>query len=260
MLQFESLHIENLSIQLVGQKQLLKSINIQLIKNQCNAIVCKNEVEQNTFSQILQKKGAYENGTVTINNHISLNEVNIKDWHQMIGVIQGSVKIFPTYALENIVMEDYTLSNKIHRFEDIHEFIQEYGFDDFIQSLPQGYATILGESGVNLSGGQKQILALIRVLYKKPQLLILDEFTSAMDRNTEHFVLQLLKRLKYKISIIFISHRLHSLKQIADHIYVIENGETIVNGSHKELLRTANFYSDFWTDILNKKEALKLIL
>ena len=119
----------------------------------------------------------------------------------------------------------------------------------FIKTLPQGYATILGEVGINLSGGQKQIIALMRVLYKKPQLLLLDEFTPAMDRNTEHFVLQLLRKLKKEITIIFISHRLHSLKRIADKIYIIENGETLVNGSHNQLLETTNFYSDYWKEL-----------
>jgi ABC-type multidrug transport system fused ATPase/permease subunit len=90
----------------------------------------------------------------------------------------------------------------------------------------------------------------MRVLYKKPQLLLLDEFTSAMDRKTEHFVLQLLNKLKKEITIIFISHRLHSLKHIADKIYIIENGKTLVNGSHSQLLETVNFYSDFWSDLL----------
>lgn len=115
--------------------------------------------------------------------------------------------------------------------------------------MPQGYATILGEEGINLSGGQKQLLALMRVLYKKPKLLLLDEFTSAMDRKTEQFVLNLLNKLKSEMSIIFISHRLHSLKHIADKIYIIERGETKVFGTHQQLLKTGNFYSDYWLSL-----------
>ncbi|WP_430409991.1 ATP-binding cassette domain-containing protein [Kordia sp.] len=260
MLQFESLHINSLSFQFSGQKQLLKDINIHVSKSQCIAIVCENESEKNILLEIIKKKQMYDNGNITINNQISLNDISANNWHTTVNVVQGNVKIFPTHVLENIVMDKQTTFSKKYTFESIKDFIQEYGFEDFIQSLPQGYATVLGENGVNLSGGQKQILALIRALYKKPQLLILDEFTSAMDRNTEHFVLQLLKRLKSKVSIIFISHRLHCLKQLADHIYVIENGQTVVHGSHKELLETANFYSDFWTDILQEKDGVKLIL
>ena len=89
----------------------------------------------------------------------------------------------------------------------------------------------------------------MRVLYKKPQLLLLNEFTSAMDRKTEKFVLNLLKKLKSELTIIFISHRLHSLPQIADTIYVLENGVISNFGNHKKLMETTNFYSDFWKEL-----------
>jgi len=134
--------------------------------------------------------------------------------------------------------------------EKIMAFCKDYDFEGFILGLPQGYGTILGEEGINLSGGQKQVLALMRVLYKKPQLLLLDEFTSAMDRKTESFVINLLNRLKNELSIIFISHRLHSLKHISDRIYIIENGTSSTYGSHDKLMKTDNFYSQFWNNLL----------
>lgn len=129
------------------------------------------------------------------------------------------------------------------------KFCQENGFEKFITQLPQGYATLLGEEGINLSGGQKQIVALARVLYKKPQFLILDEATSAMDRKTEKFTMQLLKNLKQNIAVLFISHRLHTLKNIADRIYVLENGVISSTGNHQKLLETDNFYSSFWKEL-----------
>ena len=89
----------------------------------------------------------------------------------------------------------------------------------------------------------------MRVLYKKPQLLLLDEFTSAMDRETEKFVLNLLNKLKFELTIIFISHRLHSLPLIADTIYVLENGEISNVGNHNKLMQTTNFYSSFWKEL-----------
>ena len=107
----------------------------------------------------------------------------------------------------------------------------------------------MGEEGINLSGGQKQIIALMRVLYKKPQVVLLDEFTSAMDRKTEKFVLDLLNKLKSELAIIFISHRLHSLPQIADKIYVLESGMISDFGTHHELMERENFYSNFWNDL-----------
>ncbi|MCH2197051.1 peptidase domain-containing ABC transporter [Kordia sp.] len=250
---FESLEIKNLSFRFVGRKQLLKNINLTIEKNQCVAVVGESGCGKSTLGQIIQKFYHFENGTIIINKSFPLTEIKTKDWRSLIGVIPQEITLFSGNVLDNIALGQEA------SFEDIHAFIKEYGFEDFIKSLPQGYATILGESGINLSGGQKQILALIRVLYKKPQLLILDEFTSAMDRKTEYFVLQLLKRLKTEISIIFISHRLHSLKHIADCIYVIEDGQTKVKGTHKQLLKTVNFYSDFWTNILNEKDSIEII-
>ena len=226
MFQFESLQIKGLSFESEEQKRSLKNINIHITKDQCVAIVCKNKYEKDALSKIIQKCHAYENGSIIINNQISLNDISKKDWSKVICIVQEKVKIFPSHMLDNIILDEQTIIEEEHAFEDIHACIQEYGFENFIQDLPQGYATILGENGINLSDGQKRILALIRVLYKRPQLLILDEFTSVMDRNTEQFVLQLLRQLKNKMSIIFISTGLQPIKQIVDHIYVIENGET----------------------------------
>jgi ATP-binding cassette subfamily B protein len=92
----------------------------------------------------------------------------------------------------------------------------------------------------------KQIIALARVLYKKPQFLILDEATSAMDRNTENFTMQLLQKIKPTCAILFISHRLNTLKTYADEIYILENKTISLKGTHVALLETKNFYSDFY--------------
>jgi ABC-type bacteriocin/lantibiotic exporter with double-glycine peptidase domain len=158
------------------------------------------------------------------------------------GVVPQEATIFSGNVIDNILLV------KEGNPEHIIQFFQDYGFEPFLTSLPQSHQTLLGEEGTNLSGGQKQVIALMRALYKKPQVLLLDKFTSAMDRNTEKFVLNLLKRLKSEFSIIFISHRLHSLPKIADRIYVLENGTISDHGNHNELCRTSNFYSDFWKE------------
>jgi len=158
-------------------------------------------------------------------------------------VIPQDIHIFSGNIIDNILLgiED--------KPENVIQFCQDNGFEKFIKQLPQAYATILGEEGINLSGGQKQIIAFARVLYKKPQFLILDEPTSAMDRNTEKFTIALLNTLKKDIAVLFISHRLHTLKNIADNIYVLESGTFIAEGNHKKLLETSNFYSTFWKEI-----------
>ncbi|MEM6686711.1 MAG: ABC transporter transmembrane domain-containing protein, partial [Bacteroidota bacterium] len=250
---FNSLEIKNISFGFEKDKSILNNVSIKVAKKQCVAIVGESGSGKSTLGQIIQKFYTHTRGDIFVNKDIPLQQVLTKDWRNIIGVIPQEVPIFPNTVFDNIVLgEEDTLQN-------VDAFITEYGFEDFIQRLPKGYATMLGKGGMNLSNGQKQVLALIRVLYKKPQLLILDEFTATMDRKTELFVFELLRRLKSKITIIFISHHLHHLKQIADEIYVMQEGETKVHGNHKTLLKTPNFYSDFWEKIIKMPEAINYV-
>ena len=115
--------------------------------------------------------------------------------------------------------------------------------------LPRGIDTVLGHNAMQLSGGQRQRLAIARALYKNAPILVLDEATSALDRKTEKFVLNLLKKLKSEIGILFISHRLNTLKNVADSIYILENGEITHSGNHEQLLLSPNIYSQYWSEI-----------
>lgn len=241
--EFNSLEIKNLSFRFAGRKELFKNINISVNKNECIAIVGESGRGKSTLGQILQKFYPFENGAIMVNNQFNLPNINTEDWRNIIGVIPQDVTIFSGNVVSNILL------GKEDSPENIEKFCNQYGFTEFINSLPQGFATILGEEGINLSGGQKQIIALMRVLYKKPQLLLLDEFTSAMDRKTEKFVLKLLNKLKSELTIIFISHRLHSLPKIANRIYVLENGIIANVGNHKKLMESNNFYSEFWNEL-----------
>lgn len=239
---FDSIQIQDLSFRFTGRKQLLRNINLEINKGEFIAIVGESGSGKSTLGQILQKFYNFESGTITINGNLDFNSINIEDWRTLVGVIPQEIKIFNGNVFDNILLgtEDTV--------ENVVQFCQENGFEKFIAELPQGYATILGEEGINLSGGQKQIIALARALYKRPQFLILDEVTAAMDRNTESFTMNLLHKLKKEIAVLFISHRLHTLKNTADRIYVLENGVITNTGNHLQLLETSNFYSDYWQE------------
>ena len=240
---FDSLEIKDITFRFAGRSQLLKSVNLSVKKGQINAVVGESGSGKSTLGQILQKFYAFESGTIIINNENNINEIELESWRNLVGVVPQEITIFNGNVLDNILL------GKDDAPENVQKFCQKYGFEEFIKDFPQGYATILGEEGVNLSGGQKQIIALARVLYKKPQLLILDEATSAMDRKTEKFSIELISTLKDKMAVLFISHRLETLKKYADTIYVLENGETLINGNHHQLLKTSNFYSDYWKEL-----------
>lgn len=237
---FESLQVQRLSFRFAGRSLLLKDISLHIDKNECLAIVGENGCGKSTLGQILQKFYPYESGKILVNNNLDLQKVNTESWRNLIGVIPQDITLFNGSVIDNIVMGAECTS------ENLLAFLKKYDFDFFINQLPQGFATILGEEGINLSGGQKQMIALMRALYQKPKILLLDEFTSAMDRKTEQFVLELLQKLKEETTIIFISHRLHSLKKIADKIAIVNDGVITSIGTHSDLMQSNNFYSSYW--------------
>ena len=198
---------------------------------------------KSTIAEILQKSYKLSSGQIILNHSIKLKDINIESWRKLIGVVPQEVTLFNGNLLSNIILGDEVNPQKIE------EFLQEYEFDKFIQMLPQGLATIVGEEGINLSGGQKQMLGLMRALYKNPQFLILDEFTSAMDRLTENFAMDCISKIKSEIGVLFITHRLGIAPRLADQISVLENKSVTLTGSHHELLNRQNFYSEYWKEL-----------
>lgn len=240
--EIKSVSLTNLSFRFAGRSELFSNVNIAIEKGKLTAIVGESGSGKSTIGQILQRFYTFENGTITVNNQYQLSEIELKSYRELIGVVPQEISIFNGNVIDNILLG----SNDSPA--NIIAFLTEYGFDTYFNQLPQGLTTIVGEEGINLSGGQKQIIALARVLYKKPQLLILDEATSAMDRNTENFSMALLAKIKPNCAVFFISHRLNTLKKIADRIYVLENGTLSTTGNHEELMESANFYSDYWQE------------
>lgn len=248
---FNSLEVKHLAFRFAGQKQLLKDISLNVRKGECVAIIGESGCGKSTFIQILQKFYPFESGNITVNGSFGLFDINTEYWRNIIGVIPQDISIFNGTLMDNILLGKEYEPFKMERF------LSEYKFMSFIQSLPQGGATILGEEGIKISGGQKQLIALMRVLYRKPQLLILDEFTSSMDRDTERFVLQLLLKIKSETAVLIVSHRLYSLGNIADCIYIFSNGVISNWGTHNQLLLTSNLYSDCILN--NTNQQLKLV-
>lgn len=243
---FESLRVSNLSFRFAGRGQLLKDVSFEVTKGEIIAILGENGSGKSTLSQITQKHYSPENGELIINDRIPLDTIRFNNWRNFCAVVPQNIHIFNGTVLENIAF-DKAANNP----QEVVQFLHQYGFVPFIDSLPQSVFTLVGEEGINLSGGQKQMIALARALYAKPQLLILDEVTAAMDRDSERYVLKLLTQLKKNIGIIIITHRLHVLKALCDRIYILENGVITTAGNHDTLLQTNNLYSKYWKDLVS---------
>jgi ATP-binding cassette subfamily B protein len=215
---FNSLLTNNLVFRFAGKKPLLNNVNMKLERGKIVALMGEVGSGKSIIIQILQQFQTYESGQIIVNDAIDFTIIPTQSWRKMIGVVPQEVKVFNSSIIENII-----LGNVAEEGEAAIKFCQAIGLGTFFQQLPQSYMTIVGEEGINLSGGQKQLIALARALYRKPQLLLLDEATSAMDSQTEQFVLVLLDKLKSEMGILMVTHR-PSIAKNADMVYVLKNG------------------------------------
>lgn len=215
--EFKNLTLRSLSFRFPGRKALLQNVSFEVKKHEITVIVGESGQGKSTLFQILQKMYGFENGDITANRYPFQN-IDIITWRKIVGVVPQDITLFSGTVLDNILMEQQS-----ENIKTVSECCEEYGLHQYFLRLPLQYATPVGEGGINLSGGQKQLVALARCLYRNPQLLLLDEPTSAMDKKTEQFVLELLLSLKARKSMLIISHR-DSITNIADNIYTLEEG------------------------------------
>lgn len=214
--ELNSIELKDISFCFAGRKPLFENVNLRLAKGTITAIIGESGSGKTTLANILQKFYSWNHGLVIVNNKIELQNINIQSWRSKMGVIPQEVHIFNGNILYNIVLDE-NCNNEL-----LQEIIDKYSFKDFILNLPNGLMTLVGEEGVNLSGGQKQIIGLLRVLYRQPQLYILDEPTAALDKNTEKLVISILEKLKVNSIILLITHRLSLIDHIADTVYKMD--------------------------------------
>jgi ATP-binding cassette subfamily B protein len=240
---FEELRVENLAFRFPGRKRLLEDLSFQLRRGEWISILGESGCGKSTLLQILQKFYAAESGHIKVNG-IDLTLLGYENWRAKLGVVPQNIKLFNGTLLDNIL-----LGEEVKNPEALQAFFEHYGFDAYFSQFPNGYLTLLGEEGVNLSGGQQQLVALARALYRQPELLLLDEPTAALDRDTEQFVLQLLEQLKSQVGIVVLTHRLRTARA-ADRMYVIEQGRIVASGQHEGLLQQDNLYRRAWYDLV----------
>ncbi|WP_338870400.1 peptidase domain-containing ABC transporter [Spirosoma sp. SC4-14] len=214
---FSSLTIQNLYFRFPGRPLQLENISLALNKGELIVLLGESGSGKSTLLQLIQRFYAPEAGQIRLNG-TDWHSVDTTTWRQAIGVVPQQIKLFAGTLLDNIC-----LGNIAEEAEQVVLFCRHYGFDRYFEAFPQGYLTRLGEDGIAISGGQQQLVALARALYRKPQLLLLDEPTAAMDRHTEQFVVDLLEQLRPQVTILLITHKA-TLIQSANQVYVLQQG------------------------------------
>ena len=236
------IRFENVAFRYGSRKQVFKSLNLIIPKGQTTAIVGESGSGKTTLVSLLQHLYPIQKGSIYIGNY-PVSQISNESLRRFVGSVPQQIELFAGTLIENIAVGDFEPNLK--RISDI---CGQLGIQQFIEKLPNSYLTPIGEHGVSLSGGERQRIAIARALYKNPEILIFDEATSSLDSISEKFVKQTLNALaKEGKTIIIIAHRLSTVKN-ADRIVVLEDGEMMESGSHRELLEKEGIYCKLWKE------------
>lgn len=214
---------------------VLHNISFEVKSGENIALIGATGAGKSTILSLVTRQYEIQQGTIEIDN------INIKDYNPLWLRSQIAVVLQDVYLFADTISNNISMGKSEISFEEIVNAATEIGANHFIEKLPNAYNTILLERGVNLSVGQKQLLALARALINQPKILILDEATSAIDSETEHLIqLGLQKVMKNRTSII-VAHRLSTI-QNADKIFVFHKGKLKEQGTHQQLLQLGGVY------------------
>ena len=214
---------------------VLKKINLSIKSNKMLALVGSTGSGKTSIINILMRFYDYSKGEIKIGG-ISIRKFNLKYLRSNIGLIQQEVFLFSDTIFNNITLHD----RKIKK-EDVVIAAKKIGVHNFINSLPNKYDYIVGERGVTLSSGQRQLIAFLRVYLRNPKIIILDEATSSVDSKTELMIKNALEKVSHKRTTIVIAHRLSTITN-ADKILYLEQGKILEEGTHEQLLKKKSYY------------------
>ena len=215
-------------------KKSLEGINILINAYSKIGIVGTTGSGKTTIVDIILGLLDCESGILKVDD-VVINSKNKRSWQRILGYLPQQIYLSDTSISSNIA---FGIDPKKIDLNQIKNSAKTANLHSFIEKLPQGYHTIIGERGVRLSGGERQRIGIARALYHNPKLIIFDEATSALDNVTEKSVLDEINNLKNKVTIIMIAHRLATVKN-CDLIYLLEDGKIISKGSYEELIKSS---------------------
>lgn len=228
----------------------LSQVSLKIKFGECVVVVGENGSGKSTLVNLLPRYYDPDRGSILIDG-VDIQQVPLKSLRRQLGVVTQETHLFNATIYENI-----RYGNLHATRADIEEAAANAGVTQFINQLPDGYETMIGEKGAGLSGGQRQKISLARALVRKPTIMILDEATSAIDSQSEFQIQQALKRFTSQCTTFIITHSVNrSLLDVATRIVVMHEGRLIAHGTHEQLLETCPIYHNLYQAQVRQRAA-----
>ena len=230
-----ALSFENVSFSYGGNKDTLTSVSFSVKKGEMVGIIGPSGAGKTTIVDLILRLFNPNTGKIFLDG-LNIDANSIREWRKNIGYVSQDFFLINDTVANNIRFYNSSITDK-----EIAEASKMANIYDFIQECPNRFETVIGERGVMLSAGQRQRIAIARILVRKPKILILDEATSALDNESEVRIQQIIENLKGRITVLVIAHRLSTVVN-CDRLMVLEKGKIIEQGSPDELLKDNKTY------------------
>ncbi len=238
---------DNIRFSYGSRVEVFRNFSCRIQQGKMTAVIGESGSGKTTLGALIQQLYRLQEGKISIGQY-DLNYISKSSLRERIAIVPQQIDLFSGNVVSNIAVGE-----DVPNFQRLLQVVNELDMMSFIEKLPAGFETQLGENGSMLSGGQRQRIAIARALYRNPDILILDEATSALDTSTEQVIQRAFRRFKDSgKTMIVIAHRLSTIAE-ADTIMVLKDGVLIEQGEHEELLTQESAYKDMW-----KKQSIVL--
>jgi len=234
-----NIEFKNINFSYNDERQILHDVSFEIPSGQKVAVVGPSGAGKSTLARLLFRFYDTDQGGIVIDGQ-NLKDINQASLRKNIGIVPQDTVLFNESVFHNI---QYARPGATEG--EVRHAAKIANIDEFIESLPQGYETVVGERGLKLSGGEKQRIAIARVILKNPRILIFDEATSSLDSHSEQIILKSLKEVSEEHTTLVIAHRLSTVVD-ANNIIVLKDGRISEQGTHQQLLDKNALYASLW--------------
>ncbi|MBE9560448.1 MAG: ABC transporter ATP-binding protein/permease [Proteobacteria bacterium] len=233
------IRFDDVSFDYNKDRKILDKVSFDIPHGHKVAVVGPSGAGKSTLARLLFRFYDVDAGSISIDGQ-NINAVTQTSLRDNIGIVPQDTVLFNYTIDHNIRYAKFDATD-----EEIHQAAKHANIHDFITSLPDGYQTVVGERGLKLSGGEKQRIAIARVILKNPRILVFDEATSSLDSHSEQLILESLKEVAERHTTLVIAHRLSTIID-ADNIIVLDKGKVVEQGTHQKLLEKEGLYAHLW--------------